>query len=146
MFITGPCNLGINDTKNRCMWTLTSPLVQSTSINCSDTCAVPACAHTFPWQNHTSCMFSFSWFSFVRSALLLAVFLCWVGRCCGSCLLLGLFCHLRVTHIQLRVRIWSGAEERRTWPVGQDRKYAPEPLRPGGRVCVGSGIFHCRGT
>ena len=37
------------------------------------------------------------WFGFIRFALLLAVVLCWVARCFGSWVLLGLFFHLRVT-------------------------------------------------
>ena len=37
------------------------------------------------------------WFGFVRSALLLAVVLCWVDSRFGSWLLLGLLCFLRVT-------------------------------------------------
>ena len=40
------------------------------------------------------------WFRFVRSALLLAVILCWVDRCFGSWVLLGFFSLLRVTHQQ----------------------------------------------
>ena len=40
------------------------------------------------------------WFGFVRFALLLAVVLCWVARCFGSWVLLGLFCLLRVTQIR----------------------------------------------
>ena len=35
------------------------------------------------------------WFGFVRFALLLAVVLCWVGRCLDSWLLLGLLSLLR---------------------------------------------------
>ena len=41
------------------------------------------------------------WFGFVRFALLLAVVLCWVARCFGSWVLLGLFCLLRVTRDHL---------------------------------------------
>ena len=37
------------------------------------------------------------WFRFVRFALLLVVVLCWVARCFGSWVLLGLFCLLHVT-------------------------------------------------
>ena len=37
------------------------------------------------------------WFGFVRSALLLAVVLCWVDRCFDSQVLLGLLCNLRAT-------------------------------------------------
>ena len=41
------------------------------------------------------------WFGFVRSALLLAVVLCWVDCCFDSWVLLGLLCFLRVTpHVQ----------------------------------------------
>ena len=38
-------------------------------------------------------------FGLVRSALLLAVVLCWVDRCFDSWMLLALLCLLRVTHI-----------------------------------------------
>ena len=39
-----------------------------------------------------------SWFGFVRFALLLAVVLCWVARCFGSWVLLAFFCLHRVTY------------------------------------------------
>ena len=38
------------------------------------------------------------WFGFVRSALLLAVVLCWVDCCFASWVLMGLLCFLRVTN------------------------------------------------
>ena len=47
------------------------------------------------------------WFSSIRSALLLAVVLCWTGHCVGSSVLLqqpvGLFCFLRVTRRKLQM-------------------------------------------
>ena len=50
------------------------------------------------------------WFGFVRSALLLAVVLCWVGFCFDSWVLLGLLCLLHVTpmhHCMLSTNLYT---------------------------------------
>ena len=80
------------------------------------------------------------WFGFVGFALLVAFILCWVGRCFGSWVLLGLFCLFRVTWRKLQTPGNAEEHKRQETPTINPIGPTDKPHRLSTKHCQKDGL------